>query len=316
MVSAENLKIWELVRKHIKKAESEIDNPSVGLCIDAAFRELGVIFDDQKGLDSMTPRFKEGDWIFIEEVKGFRRGPFLIKTVGKYGYDIDTPIERESFIAYSQEPCVRPWDISEAEEGDILSINFDERIRGRIYHWTKIVLFKSLGKNGVIGHGVTLRDGERWFIDQAIPYYSETWTICLKPATEKEKELFLSLLVSSGYVFDSRKKKLIKLLFRPGDIVRKKGKEKSESYHISLITEKGYFCGYTPLFPIECQDQFELVQTERLTEFEQKLAEILMNREYEGSTETEEDIEKAMAYYGKEAKKVAPELLAIIEKEI
>ena len=51
-------------------------------------------------------------------------------------------------------------------------------------------------------------------------------------------------------------------------------------------------------------------------EFEQALADILMHREYEGSTETDEDIEKGSIPFKEAAKQLAPQLMEIARKEI
>ena len=60
---------------------------------------------------------------------------------------------------------------------------------------------------------------------------------------------------------------------------------------------------------------FILIDESDPNEFEKALADILMYREYEGSTETEEDIEKGMIPFITAAKQHAPRLLEIAQKE-
>ena len=60
---------------------------------------------------------------------------------------------------------------------------------------------------------------------------------------------------------------------------------------------------------------FILINESEPNEFEKSLADILMYREYEGSTETEDDIEKGMIPFITAAKQYAPRLLEIARKE-
>ena len=60
---------------------------------------------------------------------------------------------------------------------------------------------------------------------------------------------------------------------------------------------------------------FILINESEPNEFEKSLADILMYREYEGSTETEDDIEKGMIPFITAAKQHAPRLLEIARKE-
>ena len=57
------------------------------------------------------------------------------------------------------------------------------------------------------------------------------------------------------------------------------------------------------------------LQMPRLTEFENELANILFDREYEGSTETEDDIQRGKLDYELAAIRLAPKLLSLINIE-
>ena len=64
----------------------------------------------------------------------------------------------------------------------------------------------------------------------------------------------------------------------------------------------------------DSRNLFLLIEAPESTELEQVLAGILLQREYEGTLETEEEADKAYEYYLEEAKKIAPKLLAAIKK--
>ena len=60
---------------------------------------------------------------------------------------------------------------------------------------------------------------------------------------------------------------------------------------------------------------YVLVSDFTCTEFEQALADILMHREYDGTTETEDDLEKGYQPFKEAARQIAPQLLSIAHKE-
>lgn len=63
-------------------------------------------------------------------------------------------------------------------------------------------------------------------------------------------------------------------------------------------------------------DLFFADEEEELSEFEEQLASILFDREYEGKTNTEDDIERGMLPYRLAAKEYSSELLGLARKEI
>lgn len=60
----------------------------------------------------------------------------------------------------------------------------------------------------------------------------------------------------------------------------------------------------------------KIQKEEKLTEFEEQLASILFDREYEGKTNTEDDIERSMLPYRLAAKEYSQELIDLARKEI
>ena len=63
-------------------------------------------------------------------------------------------------------------------------------------------------------------------------------------------------------------------------------------------------------------DLFFADEEEELTEFEEQLASILFDREYEGKTDTEDDIERGMSPYRLAAKEYSRELLEFAKEEL
>lgn len=107
---------------------------------------------------------------------------------------------------------------------------------------------------------------------------------CFIPATKEQRDLLFAKMKEAGYEWNGEKKELRKI----------------EQKTIKSCAE--YF-----------NKNNELKMTE-LSEFQNKLADILMEREYTGSTETEEDMAKGRLEYELAAIKISEEILPLAQK--
>jgi len=186
------------------------------------------------------PKFKVGDWIICPEFGYLRQ---ILKVADDY---YETDHGTLSIKDYESLFCL--WDIKFAKDGDVLSYVTDEEDLWIMIYWS---LYESY-EGYVHYHALLVNDN---FSDKG------TCCICidnLKPATKEQREQLEKAMADAGYMWLSHKKELVKLLFKVGDSVRKKSD--GQIYYIDNITENGYFCGIKPLFPIELQDDFELVE--------------------------------------------------------
>ena len=104
------------------------------------------------------------------------------------------------------------WAITDARDGDVLSINWHEGDDS----WEKIIIFKKYHNKGVKGiysmpcvegYGNTFKNGKLAFQEE-IPHYSETWTANLHPATKEQRDLLFEKMKEDGYVWASEKKEI------------------------------------------------------------------------------------------------------------
>ena len=191
-----------------------------------------------------NPKFKPGTWLW-HKTKGVL--PLMVED-----YD-----EKEGYLMLMQYPeskCYfgrdiiendyRLWEISDAKEGDVLAVDWNEE-DGSV-KWQKIVIFKSINKVGVEGYGCTFRNNKLAF-DTDVPYYSTTWTHTLKPAIKEQRDLLFQKMKEEGYVWDDEKKELCKInknKFKVGDWLLDKGKGEFPVLIADYDEEKGYLVKY------------------------------------------------------------------------
>lgn len=85
------------------------DITSLGRCA----LELGA--QDEKS----KPKFSVGQWVFIEEAEGRRKGPFRIMSVDGNGYHFDPEVYH--IVLNLTESVLVPWIIEDSEPGSILA---------------------------------------------------------------------------------------------------------------------------------------------------------------------------------------------------
>ena len=76
----------------------------------------------------------------------------------------------------------------------------------------------------VEGYGNTFKNGKLALCEE-VPYYSETWTDNLQPATKEQRELLFAKMKEAGYVWDAENKELKKIEQKPTDKIKPKFKD-------------------------------------------------------------------------------------------
>lgn len=100
---------------------------------------------------------------------------------------------------------VDKWSLEkDAKPGDILSVEYD----GDNSKMEKIVIFTGLNDGYVKGYGIVLYNGNLHGITKGVPYYSETWTSNLKPATDKQKMELLQIMCKNNLYWDEKEQQV------------------------------------------------------------------------------------------------------------
>ncbi len=157
----------------------------------------------------VEPKFKIGTWLW-RKTKGVL--PLMVEDYDeKEGYLMQFTDETKCYFGRDIiENDYRLWEISDAKEGDVLAVDWNEK-NGHVKNkWEKIVIFKSINIVGVEGYGCTFRNNKLAF-DTDVPYYSTTWTHTLKPAIKKQRDLLFAKMRKAGYEWDEKKKELKKI---------------------------------------------------------------------------------------------------------
>ena len=166
-----------------------------GCCVSPCPMKLVEKHGEKKPAD--TPKFKVGDFI----ANDYCFGKVIALTDDAYLLDTGQS------IPFSCEHNAHLWTIQDAKDGDVLAIewNQDNDV------WEKILIFKALNDSCVKGYGSTFKNKNLFFTDQKVPYYSETWTKTLHPATKEQRDLLFQKMHEAGYEWDAKKKELKKI---------------------------------------------------------------------------------------------------------
>lgn len=148
---------------------------------------------EQKPATKIEPKFHESEWVFIEEVKGYKNGPFQIKTVDSFGYSFD----EYHTIPFMYEDILFKWTIQDARDGDVLVASDDS-----------IFLFKC-AINCACKHYVALTTKNVIKFNEGLKHYWETST-AVHPATKEQRDLLFREMKEAGYKWDNEKKELKK----------------------------------------------------------------------------------------------------------
>ena len=204
---------------------------------------------EQKPTDKVEPKFKVGDWIFIEEVKGYKNGPFQIKTVDSFGYSFD----EYHTIPFMYEDLLSNWTIQNARDGDVLSDG------------TTIFIFKDLLSDGSVMSYCDY-DTDSGESDAFCPLSVNLVCSKITPATKEQRDLLFTKMKEAGYEWDEDNKALKKIGQKPV-ITIPKFKVGDKVYAIrdrfectiESIDETTYY-GDTTNFDIKDQDNWRLVE--------------------------------------------------------
>lgn len=148
----------------------------------------------QKPAYDVKPKFHEGDWVFIEEVRGHKNGPFQIKTVDSFGYSFD----EYHTIPFMHEDLLSKWTIKDAKDGDVLAVNNEVFI----YAHRKQMYSIAVAHCFVDSAGGFYFDGEFGYTEKGNSIH---------PATKEQRDLLFQKIKESGYEWDDEKKKLKKI---------------------------------------------------------------------------------------------------------
>jgi hypothetical protein len=152
---------------------------------------------------SVEHNFKVGDWVVKKDGKTFYGGNYAEQITL---IEVDEKGKRIwlSSTTYVHDDDIRLWSIADAEDGDVLSVDFNG--------FQKIVIFKSLSDKGVEGYGITaFKDRVDFPTSYGEEYYSKTWTKTLTPATKEQRSRLFTELEKAGYKWDAEKKELRKI---------------------------------------------------------------------------------------------------------
>lgn len=252
MVEIDNKKMWEAIEKLLDVADA----------IKVSLNKQGLQWNG-KEIVSMEPKFKIGDWV-VSKLDGKVR---QISEVHCDEYNNYYIVEGDEYNIEEYDRLHHLWTIADAKPGDVIAAN-------ECY-----VIFKEI-------------DGLNIRCYLTYHYLGFNPSFCVDtlqnknafyPATKEQRDTLFKAMKEAGYVWLSDKNKLVKLLFKEGDTVRKK--LDGSIWHINYINEHGYWGNHKPLFPIENQNDFELVEPEltpsevtkgksELTEFERFLNEV------------------------------------------
>jgi hypothetical protein len=145
--------------------------------------------------NKVEPKFKVGDWVFIEEVKGHKDGPFQIKTVDSFGYSFDEYYT----IPFMYEDLLSKWTLQDAKDGDVLysldsNLPFIYKERNDYEQATAYCGLNIYGKFFV------------WGTKDCVITLSN-----YVPATKEQCDTLMKAMADAGYTFDFDKKELKKI---------------------------------------------------------------------------------------------------------
>lgn len=197
-----------------------------------------------KPIDKVVTKFKVGDWVVWDNkischIDNIYQGKESLM------YSItDVHNMTRSYSVKGFDNNAHLWDITkDAKDGDVLAAH------------ECLVLFKEID-------GLNIRCHCTYHFMNNPSFYVDTLQNkdAFHPATKEQRDILFSKMKEEGYVWLSGKKRPVKLLFKEGDTVRKK--LDGSIWHINYINEQGYWDHHNPLFPIENQNEFELVEPE------------------------------------------------------
>lgn len=157
---------------------------------------------EQKPADKVEPKFHEGEWVFIEEIKGYKQGAFQIKSVDEFGYNFD----EYHTITFMYEELLSKWTIQDAKDGDVLTCYSDRK--GQSIEQTGIIK-QYVGRYCGCSNVFKAHFGVDWDNNVVIEEY-----MCgsnIYPATKEQRDTLERAITNAGYRWDKEKLKLEKV---------------------------------------------------------------------------------------------------------
>lgn len=155
--------------------------------------------DEHKHTDKVKPKFHEGEWVFIEEITGYKQGPFQIKSVDKFGYNFD----EYHIIPLKYEELLSKWTIQDAKDGDVLTSGDLDYI---------LIFEKLLSKNvgasychydfGCSTPQFNFNKNTNWYFGKEAKVH---------PATKEQRDTLMKAMDDAGYTFNFERKELKKI---------------------------------------------------------------------------------------------------------
>ena len=206
-----------------------------------------------KPIDKVVPKFKVGDWVIFNE---HHNSVYQVEKIQDLRYYL-RHYTGGSMSVHIDNQLIRHWTIQDAKDGDVLVAS-----DGSIFLFAGVVdcackYYVALTTCNDVKINKEV-DGGYWETSKAV-----------HPATKEQRDTLFAKMKEAGYVWLSGKKRLVKLLFKEGDTVRKK--LDGSIWHINYINEHGYWGNHKPLFPIENQNEFELVEKKHWSEEDEKI---------------------------------------------
>lgn len=193
----EKIRKWMIAQLKIKIGDNATLNNMIYKAIAWLEKQGG-----KKPTDKVEPKyeakFHEGNWVFIEEVKGYKNGPFQIKTVDSFGYSFD----EYHTIPFMYEELLSKWTIQDARPGDVL---YHKAENGVEY----IVMNKGLNEFNNIDSYFRYNSINGFNTD--IPSVLSAKCDSITPATKEQRDFLFQKMKEDGYEWDAEKKELKKI---------------------------------------------------------------------------------------------------------
>ena len=195
------IKVSFVEKQGEQKSTIEIKSAEESLGIDSETYNKIVdecIYGENKPTDKVEPKFKVGDWVFIEEIKGYKQGAFQIKSIDEFGYNFD----EYHIIPLKYEELLSKWTIQDAKDGDVL-INWNNTI----------FIFKDIEDESVKFH---IAYNEKWDAIKTPSTKSSHMGLPepqfeFHPATKEQRDLLFQKMKEAGLGWDAENKEKLNI---------------------------------------------------------------------------------------------------------
>ena len=199
------------LEKQGEKPVIEMKSPEESLGISSKeYNEIvnECLYGEQKPADKVEPKFKVGDWVFIEEIKGYKQGAFQIKSVDEFGYNFD---ECDA-IPFKYEEFLSKWTINDTKDGEVLAEDTCTFIIKKLNRDLSAEIYCCLYDDGDFEANTTL-------------VFDDTSTY---PATKEQRNLLFQKMKEAGYEWDENNKMLKEIV---------EDEEESQNYKNQVMSE-------------------------------------------------------------------------------